>query len=122
MKMRQRVFLLSAICIFICNAAGIGQTRFDFRVNKDSARALYISSKKLFKLQQSGNYNTGMLIYKAHPALLYRSSDLKIVPADYYTANFGFFCKQEWQFERTTRIPLRIRLGSLPYCNTMEGK
>lgn len=41
---------------------------------------------------------------------------------DYYTRHFGFFCKKELEFEKTTRIPLKFRLGSLDYCNSLEGK
>jgi hypothetical protein len=43
-------------------------------------------------------------------------------PSDLYYIQSGFFCKKEWELEKATRIPIRIRLGSLDDCNALEGK
>lgn len=45
-----------------------------------------------------------------------------VINADFYTCNFGFFCKKELQLEKATKIPLRFRLGSLQYNDYLERK
>jgi len=45
-----------------------------------------------------------------------------IIPANRVVTQFGFFCKKELKIEKMTHLPLRFRLGSLEYCNKMEGK
>jgi hypothetical protein len=46
----------------------------------------------------------------------------QIIAPNYYTDRLGYFCKQEIKFEKSTRIPLRFRLGSVADCDRLEGK
>ena len=46
----------------------------------------------------------------------------RVIAADFYVQNVGFFCKKELQFEKVTKIPFRFRLGSLQYNDYLEQK
>ena len=45
-----------------------------------------------------------------------------VVPPRFYVNNLGFFCKQELKFQSATGLPFKFRLGSVQYCDRMEGK
>ena len=44
------------------------------------------------------------------------------IATDYYTKNFGFFCKQELKLEKCVKTPIHIRLGDIKYVNWLEQK
>lgn len=44
------------------------------------------------------------------------------IPANFSICQYGFFCKQELRVEKATKLPIRVRLGSLQQCNYYEGK
>lgn len=45
-----------------------------------------------------------------------------LISENFYTKNLGFFCRQEIKFESATKIPFKFRLGSVQYCDWIEGK
>jgi hypothetical protein len=66
--------------------------------------------------------NSSRILHTSTAIALPSNPLLKSVPENYYLQNIGIFCKQEWKFEKATKIPLRIRVGSLQQCNWLEGK
>ena len=44
-----------------------------------------------------------------------------MLPNDYYTRNFGFFCRKELQMHKAG-LPVSFRLGSMDDCNRLEQK
>ena len=42
------------------------------------------------------------------------------IPPSLYTQHFGFFCRKELQLEKAIKLPVRFRLGSLDYVNSLE--
>jgi hypothetical protein len=50
------------------------------------------------------------------------SGPISVIPQNYYTAHFGIMCRKELALEKATKIPFRLRLGSLAQCNYLEGK
>lgn len=95
-------------------AIGQQQQFHDFK--KISAPKISIAQlfEKKFVIQRPNNLGfTGLTISPSSTA---------IPAADHYTRNFGFFCKEELAIQKRTGVNFSLRLGTLDYCNFLEGK
>jgi hypothetical protein len=44
------------------------------------------------------------------------------LPSNFCTLNPGFFCRKDLQVQNAIKMPLHFRLGSVAYCDALEGK
>lgn len=61
---------------------------------------------------------TSSIVLISHPS----ATPLTTISPACYSRDLGFFCKKEIQVEQKTKLPLRIRLGSLQYTDWLENK
>lgn len=44
------------------------------------------------------------------------------IPGNFYAKQLPFFCSKELQVQKLTGFPIKFRLGSVEYCDKLEGK
>lgn len=113
--------------IFVANVV-FGQNLNDQRAANNNNFFSKITPKKFPAITISSSFlrsnNTKPVPERINikPFISLNPFSCSVISADFYTQNFGFFCKKELQFEKATKIPLRFRLGSLQYNDYLEGK
>jgi hypothetical protein len=117
--MAQRIFLVVVVLIFPFNGEIFAQQKV---VEKNFALPSFLSaSRKIdsLPLRLAGAFFPAK---KSVEVPSFFQKKLQPVAPSFYIRNLSFICRQEWQFQKNTGIPLRIRLGSLEYVDRMEGK
>ena len=44
------------------------------------------------------------------------------LPGNFYAKQLPFFCNKELQVQKAIGIPIKFRVGSVEYCDKLEGK
>ena len=80
------------------------------------------TSGQQIKLQT--NTVKGFTNYPVNRSVPLNAQDVEkiILNPRFYVNNLGFFCRQELKLQAVTSLPLVFRLGSVQYCDRMEGK
>lgn len=129
--MPQRFFCFVVVSIFLFNGEIVGQSvavenNFKNNPNHDSVSTITSLEKANTTIldKQPRNYSFQNIL---RPVILTTYPFSPVITANplqknYYIKSLSFFCRTEWQFEKATSVPLRIRLGSLEYTDYLEQK
>ena len=87
-----------------------------FSLQSSSVTNIFLQKNKIINADSSTRFASTL------PNLNSRIAAEAIIPEDFSTCKYGFFCKKELIVEKAIMLPLRARLGSLEQCNYYEGK
>jgi hypothetical protein len=119
----QRAYQILVVFVLILPGAIFSQQQMPLFAQK-TPHIFHTSENFKLKKNQAYNYvpssltNNVLRLSTVNPL----PSRMDIVSANFTIPSLPFFCKKELLFEKSTSIPLRMRLGSLDYVNKLEGK
>ena len=114
-NMRERRFIFIVVCLLMFYGTIFSQKIF-------SGKSIFASHSRpqpLFGFQLNSAQPKPFMVLTG-----FHNLGAKPVPVSpsFYAEHLGVVCRKEWQFEKSTGVPLRVRLGSLEYVNYLEGK
>ena len=90
------------------------------RMNYENKKWAYQNSPQYVKNVAFNYYTYGC--YGSLEKNLNKSYNTFLFNRQFYFDRLSFFCWQEYKFEKYSKIPLRVRVGSLDYTNYLEKK
>ncbi len=120
---KRNITFIVALVLIILNGRLLAQKSVALR-EQTLPEALVFKAKPVAALEESkGNFIPSLALVTKQPSGFPGFPSLAaILPMDFYTQHLGFICKMEWSFEKNSHLPLKFRLGSLEYVNSLEGK
>jgi hypothetical protein len=123
-KMNKKAKILFFCMIFVVRAAFGQKNELNFPIYRGS---YFVSLTDTINLCRMRGIRQGNKIYIGLPkkdSVKKNCSEplMPVISSNFYTQNFGFFCKKELQLEKITRVPFKFRLGSVQQVDWMEGK
>jgi len=59
---------------------------------------------------------------QTNPALIKQTVLPEQLPGNFYAKQLPFFCNKELQIQKAVGVPVKFRVGSVEYCDKLEGK
>ena len=106
--------------IFILNAVNLHTNTLNRNVKQICFLAIFFLLSSLAVSAQRRNDTAFHAIKMSKDNI--KTVSVLLLPSNYYSTNLGFFCKKEIAAEKAIRFPVKFRLGSVQYCDAMEGK
>lgn len=115
--MQRNLHFIVALVLLVFSGSVKSQTQ---TAKSGYAGSINISAKKFIPLNWQNNFELTNILRDAKNSL--PDFFIELRKENYNMQTLPFFCQKEWQFEKSTHIPLKFRLGSIDYCNMLEGK
>jgi len=111
--------------IFVVRAAFGQKNEVNFYTYKGSYTAPVTDTPRICTMslvKREGKYYIGFPAKKDKVKQDCTTTSMPVIGSNFYTQNFGFFCKKELQLEKIIKVPFKFRLGSVQQVDWMEGK
>lgn len=115
--MKLPIKIIFTLAFFAATSAVRGQQSEFHQIAKISVPEISLLKNTGKKLAET--FKTGGLAVRRQ--ILPPRTSVMLLP-DQYTREFGFFCREELQLQKRTGVRFSLRLGTLEYCNYLEGK